>query len=44
MVKSQQHLSDFTFIQMANLTLVRRDSYLEHIKPGMKTGYVLSTT
>ena len=34
--KSLQHLSDFTFIQMANLTLVRRDSYLEHLKPGIK--------
>ena len=34
--KSLQHLSDFTFIQMANLTLVRRDSYLEHLKAGVK--------
>ena len=34
--KSLQHLSDFTFIQMANLTLVRRDSFLEHVKPGIK--------
>ena len=34
--KSLQHLSDFTFIQMANLTLVHRDSYLEHLKPGVK--------
>ena len=36
MGKSLQHLSDFTFTQMANLTLVRRDSYLEHLKPGIK--------
>ena len=36
MGKSLQHLSDFTFIQMANLTLVRRDSYLEHIIAGVK--------
>ena len=36
MIKSLQHLSGFTFTQMANLTLVRRDSYLEHIKQGMK--------
>ena len=36
MGKSFQHLSDFTFIQMANLTLVRRDSFLEHIKAGVK--------
>ena len=34
--KSLQHLSDFTFVQMANLTLVRRDSYLEHLKAGVK--------
>ena len=36
MGKLLQHLSDFTFIQMANLTLVRRDSYLEHLKQGVK--------
>ena len=36
MGKSLQHLSDFTFIQMANLTLVRRDSFLEHIKTRVK--------
>ena len=36
MEKSLQHLSDFTFVQMANLTLVRRDSFLEYIKPGVK--------
>ena len=34
--KSLQHLSDFTFTQMANLTLLRRDSYLEHLKHGVK--------
>ena len=36
MGKLLQHLSDFTFTQMANLTLVRRDSYLEHLKQGVK--------
>ena len=36
MGKLLQHLSDFTFTQMANLTLVRRDSYLEHLKQGIK--------
>ena len=36
MGKSLQHLFDFTFIQMANLTLVRRDSYLEQLKQGVK--------
>ena len=35
--KSLPHLSDFTFIQMANLTLLHRDSYLEHLKQGVKT-------
>ena len=29
MGKSLQHLSDFAFVKMANLTIVRRDSYLE---------------
>ena len=36
MGKSLQHLSDFTFNQMANFTLVRRDSYLEQLKQGVK--------
>ena len=36
MGKSLQHLSDFTFVQMANLTLVHRDSYLENLKQGVK--------
>ena len=34
--KSLQHLSDFIFVQMANLTLTRRDSYLENLKAGVK--------
>ena len=33
--KSLQHLSDFIFVQMANLTLTRRDSYLENLKTGV---------
>ena len=36
MGKSLQHLSDFTFVQMANLTLLHRDLYLENLKPGVK--------
>ena len=36
MGKSLQHLSDFTFVQMANLTLLRRDSYLENLRSGVK--------
>ena len=34
--QSFQHFSDFTFIQMANLTLLRRDSFLDHLKQGVK--------
>ena len=36
MGKSLQHRYDFTFTQMANLTLVRRDSYFEDLKQGVK--------
>ena len=36
MGKSLQHMSDFIFVQMANLTRTRRDSYLENLKPGVK--------
>ena len=36
MGKSLQHLSDFIFVQMANLTLARRDAYLDNLKPGVK--------
>ena len=34
--KLLQHLSDFSFIQMTNLTLLCRDSFLEHLKQGVK--------
>ena len=34
--KSLQHLSDFTFTLMANRKLLCRDSYLEHLKQGVK--------
>ena len=33
MAKSMEHLTDFVFVNMANLTLLRRDSYL---KAGIK--------
>ena len=36
MGKSLQHLSDFSFVQMANLTLLCSDSYLENLKQGVK--------
>ena len=31
-----EHLSDFTFVSMANITLCRRDSYLAHVKSCLK--------
>ena len=35
-VKSMEHLSEFIFISMGNLTLVRRDAYLSHLRTGIK--------
>ena len=34
--KTMEHLSEFVFISMGNLTLVRRDAYLTHMKSGIK--------
>ena len=34
--KTKEHLSEFVFISMGNLTLARRDAYLTHIKSGIK--------
>ena len=31
-----QHLADSLFVQLANFILLRLDSYLEHVKPGLK--------
>ena len=31
-----QQLADSLFVHLANLILLRRDSYLEHVKPGIK--------
>ena len=31
-----QHLADSLFVQLANFILLRRDSYLEYVKPGLK--------
>ena len=36
MAKTMEHLSDFVFVSMANLTLIRRDSYLSHLRSGIK--------
>ena len=34
--KSMEHLSEFVFVTMGNLTLVRRDAYLSHLRTGIK--------
>ena len=31
-----QHLADSLFVQLGNFILMRRDSYLDHVRPGMK--------
>ena len=31
-----QHLADILFVQMGNITLLRRDAYLDHLRPGVK--------
>ena len=31
-----QHLTDSLFVHLSNLILLRRDSYLEYVKPGIK--------
>ena len=36
MARSIEHLTDFVFVNMANLTLIRRDSYLSYLKAGIK--------
>ena len=34
--KTMGHLTDFVFISMGNLTMVRRDTYIKHVKSGIK--------
>ena len=36
MAKTMEHLSEFVFINVANMTLARRDDYLAHVKAGIK--------
>ena len=36
MAKTLEHLTDFVFVMVANTTLIRRDSYLSHLKMGIK--------
>ena len=31
-----QHLADSLFVQLGNFILMRRDSYLDHVRPGIK--------
>ena len=38
--KSMEHLSEFIFITMGNLTLVRRDAYLSHLRTGIKPDHI----
>ena len=36
MAKAMEHLTEFVFVNMANVTLLRRDSYLAYLKAGVK--------
>ena len=36
MAKSMEYLTEFVFVNMANTTLLRRDSYLAYLKAGVK--------
>ena len=36
MAKTMEHLSEFVFINVGNLTLAKKDMYLAHIKAGIK--------
>ena len=36
MARAMEHLTDFVFVNMANTTLLRRDSYLSYLKAGVK--------
>ena len=36
MAKTLEHLTDYVFVTVANTTLARRDSYLSHLKIGIK--------
>ena len=34
--KTMEHLTEFVFISMGNITLARRDAYLSHLRTGIK--------
>ena len=40
MAKSMKHLMDFVFVNVANVTLLRRDSYVAYLKAGIKADTV----
>ena len=42
MVKSMECLTDFVFVNMANVTLLRKDSYLAYLRAGIKTDTLAS--
>ena len=36
MGKAMQHLAHILFVQIGNIPLLRRDAYLDHLRPGVK--------
>ena len=42
MAKSMEHLTDFVFVNLANVTLLRRNSYLAYLKAGIKADTLAS--
>ena len=36
MAKVMEHLSDFAFVSISKVMLVKQDSYLGHVKSGLK--------
>ena len=42
MAKTMHRLSDFMFVTMANITLARRNTYLDHMKSCIKHGTLTS--
>ena len=36
MLLALQHLADSLFVQLGNVILMHRDSYLDHVRAGMK--------
>ena len=36
MGNAMDYLVDILFVQMGDITLLRREAYLDHLKPGLK--------